>query len=455
MADRNYIEELRKRSTLGRGLAGTTSYVGQNDTGSSAIPPQQGSTTSSAAPPRVQDTAPQYQAPGSDLDLDIETIRRIREEFKPSTELTDRFTQLLDKQPQRGQVGLPRSILSGIVGLKDGYKGAKEVLDQPYNEATADWKNQIEPAYQAANMERQSNINERQVFGAALTGARQQQALREQTRIADEKQQLASQIYELKRLKQEGWQFNFDGPTIMKYTSPGGQLIDTGVPTNKISQLDMLILRSELGLNRDLIMENEARITRQMPTPDENLSENQMITRRQTALRGLMEHQDPRIAGLARKWIDQRNGQYVLKERPRITGTWFSDTQQDIDEYDELLRLINPNISQTPTTGATATTRVTPGSAAGGGRSRSTGPIMPDSPFSQGLNPAQGDSRAPITSGGTAGADGLRLSPEVAQQRDQNITLRRNAIAWLAQQVPPLQPTERNIKAYIDNLPKK
>jgi len=401
------VRELRKRSVLGQSSPNQSSTI--NKPKASTIP-------------RVDDSAPQFTTSSKpDTSLDLGDIEILRSLYDPESENIKRFTDLIANKPERGKPSLARTIVASGIGLKGGVKGAEEVLGAPHAKAMSDWQSSIEPAQQAANLERQSNANERQLLGSMVNASRDQQRLKESARQADDKIKIQQDRLRLDQWKAEGYKFNFDGAYVMRYKQDG-TLENTGIRTENLSQADILHLRSELDLNRSLIMADQNRITQQMPTPDENLSENQMITRRQTKLRSLVESQDPRIAALAEKWIDERNGQYVLKEKPQVTGTWFSDSQEDVDEYNELLQMINPSLRGTPSSAGTATTRTT------SSRGNTGGMAVPQ--------------------------NGLKLAPEVEKQRSENQAKRQEAIAWLQSQ-PELEVTERNIQIYLDKTKAK
>jgi len=80
--------------------------------------------------------------------------------FNPEHTAIDKFNELVTNEPQYKRPGFLRTLLGGgIAALTGGGpEGAREIIDAPYNREMANWKSKIEPAYQAANLERQSNI---------------------------------------------------------------------------------------------------------------------------------------------------------------------------------------------------------------------------------------------------------------------------------------------------------
>ena len=312
------------------------------------------------------------------------------------------------------------------MGLKGGVKGAEEVLSAPHARAMSDWQSSVEPAQQAANLERQTNANERQLLGTMVNASREQQRLREQTRQGDERIRIQQDKQRLEQMKAEGYEFNFDGAYVMRYKQDG-TLENTGVKTENLSQADRLVLSSQLALNNQLIMEGQNRITRQMSTPDDNLTDNQMTARRQTRLRSATESSDPRILALAQKWIQERNGVLGLRDRPEVTGRWGSATAQDVQDYDELLRYINSqgNDGSAPSGGTASTTT-----------SRSSAPVAPA------RNNAPSPARVPTRAnqpGPGPGAGNIQGSP-----------LREEAIAELKRLGKAT--SEVNIQFYIQRM---
>ena len=52
---------------------------------------------------------------------------------------------------------------------KGGFKDAQTVLNEPNERRLADWKEQAGPEYNAANLERQANANERQILSQGVS----------------------------------------------------------------------------------------------------------------------------------------------------------------------------------------------------------------------------------------------------------------------------------------------
>lgn len=122
-----------------------------------------------------------------DFDMDAWMNR-----FTPATEATTRFNQLIDKYPERERPGLGRTIVASIAGLTNP-EASMKMLEAPNIRNLADWKNRIEPAQQAANLERQENVNERQFLyqsGLLERDRLKQQTNEENTRIRQQRMDL-------------------------------------------------------------------------------------------------------------------------------------------------------------------------------------------------------------------------------------------------------------------------
>lgn len=380
--------------------------------------------------PTVDDKAPSFTTSlNRDTELNLDDIKLLQNLYNPETENIKKFSDLIANKPERGKPSLARTIVASGVGLKGGVKGAEEVLNAPHARAMSDWQSSVEPAQQAANLERQTNTNERQLLGTMVNASREQQRLKEQTRQGDERIRIQQDKQRLEQMKAEGYEFNFDGAYVMRYKQDG-TLENTGVKTENLSQADRLVLSSQLALNNQMIMEGQNRITRQMSTPDDNLTDNQMTARRQTRLRSATESSDPRILGLAQKWIRERNGVLELRDRPEVTGRWGSATAQDVQDYDELLRHINSqgNDGSAPSGGTASTTT-----------SRSSAPSAPVAPA---RNNAPPPARVPTRAnqpGPGPGAGNIQGSP-----------LREEAIAELKRLGKAT--SEVNIQFYIQRM---
>jgi hypothetical protein len=155
------------------------------------------------------------------------------------TDVEDKFNELLAKYPQHTPASVGRTIVAALAGFKGGPDASQKIIDEPFNQAVADWKNQAGPAYQAANLERQGNINERQI--AAQQNAYETASQRNE--IAQEKNRQAYQIAQdkltIQRAIEEGTTFiTKDVPYIMA-SRKDGTLYSTGVPTTNKDAMEL------------------------------------------------------------------------------------------------------------------------------------------------------------------------------------------------------------------------
>lgn len=215
--------------------------------------------TPSEAPPSESSPPPAPQATG---EPSPNWIKILQDAYKPETGATNRFNELIGNMPERQDPGIARRIVASGMAIKGGMPAADAAMYAPHTRAMEDWKAQVDPAKDAANVERYANMNERQLLGNAATtmawqertDAAERSAARraevDRERIAsNEKIQLEKNA--LIRWRDRGWKFNFDGPTVFMYNATG-DFKDTGVKTANLSEMDRLELQQQLRL-----MENE------------------------------------------------------------------------------------------------------------------------------------------------------------------------------------------------------
>jgi len=193
---------------------------------------------------------------------------RMAQMYKPDTSASDAFDKLQSEYPQAPKPGIGRRIGAAALGAvgdinnlfdnhgkfnPSGRTGSGQgIFDQvtgktDYNEKITDWKNKIGPAQQSANIERQTNSNERQAaYQAAALQLRDEAQAAKQSN--DEKKIAISehraQVYEFKA-KHPGVKFDFKGPTVIVSDPISGEVTDTGIPTGSMSQMDKLNLGHE------------------------------------------------------------------------------------------------------------------------------------------------------------------------------------------------------------------
>lgn len=206
----------------------------------------------SFGPTDVPMPPPTPAQPKSD-DLDI--AARMKELYTPETAAVDRFNALAAAYPQFKEPGALRRIGGSILGAltdlgtnfghtRTGVKGTN-VFDEvsgrnKYLEDISDWQNQIKPAEQAANLERQNNANERTMAYQTVNQELTQKRDEDRSRAADEK----NAILRLKT-NNPNLKFDFKGPTVLVTDPATGKVSDTGVKTGHLSDADKLGLMQE------------------------------------------------------------------------------------------------------------------------------------------------------------------------------------------------------------------
>jgi len=201
---------------------------------------------------------------------------RMQQMYTPETEATNRFNQLIEEYPERNKPGMLRKIASVIAGTVGGPEMFDMSMYGNYNRKVADWKNKITPAQQAANLERQGNVNERtlayQTISAQLREEAQQAKEENDERRANIAQQRAN-VYEF-RARNPNVKFDFSGPTV-KATNPAtGEVKDTGISTGAMTELDKLEFQRETTMKAIGERGDEARKTEgERQTGRESLAE--------------------------------------------------------------------------------------------------------------------------------------------------------------------------------------
>lgn len=174
--------------------------------------------------------------------------------WKPTTEATDRYEKLVGAYPKRDEYnpGFWRSLGAMVVDYSKGPQRGQAFYDEPFNDAQEDWKEQIGPAYQAANLERYGNVNERmQRYQTAS------QELRDRKQQADERKQEAdariremrAEVYKYKNMLPK-WKLEKVKGGNYRMFNPDNPLesVDTGIPTGTLSEIDEAILNKDLNI---------------------------------------------------------------------------------------------------------------------------------------------------------------------------------------------------------------
>jgi len=196
---------------------------------------------------------PPTPTPGVNDPNDVDVNALYSQFYHPEHAASDRFTQLANAYPQdQGHSKLARIGAALLAGgttfatddIGTGVKLGTGVLEHNQNSRVEDWKNQITPAYNAANLERTTNANERQtatsMVNQRLADRKQEQAnaiAEEKTRIAD----LRAQVYKLKNERPD-YEFDSTGPTVTVKDPATGKVWDSGFKTAHMTDMDKIIL---------------------------------------------------------------------------------------------------------------------------------------------------------------------------------------------------------------------
>ena len=216
--------------------------------------------------------------------------------YSPETTASDRFNKMIDEVPVRNKPGFLSKLAASMVGLTGGSEASEKIMYSPYYRELEDWKTKIDPAYKAATLERQSNVNERMLaYQSVATQLREEaQNAKEANDIrrSDIAQQRAN-IYAFKA-QNPNKRFDFSGITVLVADPVTGEVTDTKVPTGSMTDLDKIMLqqlgREELeeqrqggriGLegirqgNRVKLLQERETIRKQKLTEDKRLSVGQ------------------------------------------------------------------------------------------------------------------------------------------------------------------------------------
>lgn len=190
--------------------------------------------------------------------------QRMRDLYTPQNTASDRFNKLVGDYPNRenykptvmGRIG---GALTALGGSFDGppnsrfqfnpssMRAGMDFMDQPFNEKLTDWKNQIGPAQTAANLERQTNVNERSMAYQTVAQELRQHAQEAKDKNDTHKLEISenrAKVYEFKA-HNPGAKFDFSGPTIKVADPISGEITDTGIDTGHMSKLDQMNLSHE------------------------------------------------------------------------------------------------------------------------------------------------------------------------------------------------------------------
>lgn len=195
--------------------------------------------------------------------------QRMRDLYKPETASTDKFNALVNQYPNREDYhpSMLRKIGGALTAVGSSFGGpanhrfqfnpegiqtGMSAVDKPFTDKLTDWKNQIGPAQTAANMERQSNVNERTLAYQTVAQELRQHAQDAKDKNDTKKMAISenrAKVYEFKA-HNPGAKFDFSGPTVMVMDPITKKVTDTGIDTGHMSKLD------QMNLAQDFTREN-------------------------------------------------------------------------------------------------------------------------------------------------------------------------------------------------------
>lgn len=226
--------------------------------------PQSG-TMMPPSPPPIPNIPVQSGLPMQQPEFDV--TARMKELYQPSTVATDRFNELSQSMPRFAEpsgwrkfgaaaLGSLTDLGTNFGGNRTGVKGT-DVFDETtgknkWRERMGSWKEEIGPAQQAANLERQENINSRtlahQTVQGELTSRRNDATVRNQE-INNKIRQQRADAYDY-RVRNPNVKFDFNGPRV-RILNPGtGQITETSWESKDFTPQEKLELEQKQAIER-------------------------------------------------------------------------------------------------------------------------------------------------------------------------------------------------------------
>lgn len=374
-------------------IRGLTQYqrkkrIGEENTGEDPFtdPDMYGSPSMSTPTPSV----PMKRASGEDPTIDYQRILDAMKQYEATTDhsASDRFDNLLSKYPAEKSPGITRTLVAIGAGLgKGGVKAGQDILDEPHKKDLEDWKNKIQPTYEAANVERQSNVNDRQLFGNMMTADVNNRRYINAAQSNDERNRIAAQkvtdqaahqkrVDDLLDLKTKGYTYSVIGNKLMGHAQDGSSF-EAGeassydpVELEKLKQQGRMEVVKQQGANA---------VTTKTTKPGFNVETIKPTAAQTAASKPLTakEANDARSAELRRILETDPEGEgrfikmapdgvtAILKSRPTYGIPYWGDddNKKEIDAYDALNKRVTESIA--PPKGAPSNTPTTTPSPAG------------------------------------------------------------------------------------------
>jgi hypothetical protein len=191
---------------------------------------------------------------------------RMSQLYTPEHQASDKFSSLINAYPEdKGHSKLARigaALLAGGTSLATddpikGYNLGTGALEYQRNKKVADWKNQITPAQQGANLERQSNTNERTLAYQTISQELRQQAEEHKASNDVARTKIASDRADIYRFKAEH-------PDMKIVMTKGGNVQMIDPKTGSMTELDKLHLQQENAIEKVHVTGEESRKTEEV-----------------------------------------------------------------------------------------------------------------------------------------------------------------------------------------------
>jgi hypothetical protein len=340
--DENLNRALRMRNVFGAPVADAMAGPNVMTGWEAGIPDQQGLSLGFNPPDQQQQMQP---------DMQPQQQGRLQELYQPEDRAINMLYDMISNMPERNQPGIGRKVLASIIGLGAGPEGAEQAMYAPYLQQMADWKTKLEPVQTAANLERQSNVNMRQLAQSQAAEERRMLALKESERAAREREEnnrIRTESYvALNRFRTENPDWDIvkqEGGNYVLINPKTGETKDSGVPTGTMSQVDEINLRIE-GAVRAAATPRTSFVTTSGQTTSTTTPGALSPQERRAALynRALeLYNSEPRF----RPFIDLLGDNEFEIREPRDPG-WIREGRSQ-DDWNELQRRMAEPIEQGP-----------------------------------------------------------------------------------------------------------
>lgn len=215
-----------------------------------STPPQMNPGGGPIARPDIQDANPEYD-PAS----------RVAQLYHPETMASSKYSEMASQYPKQEDYhptllrrlgGALISMSSGIdphgrgMGFYhpnlEGMQAGNNFVQQPYEKKLEDWKAQLGPAYQSAQLERYSNVNARSSVMSVISDELKNRAQNEKAANDQAKSDISANRAQAYSMKAMGYDFDFKGPFVTITHPTTGQITTTNIPTGHMSDTDKLVL---------------------------------------------------------------------------------------------------------------------------------------------------------------------------------------------------------------------